>query len=164
MLYKYHSFADSQKQNWVKTIISRGQFWFSEASLVNDPFEFRCTVKLLCDIEELIPSFARVEQFCSPGTSYDAAVRKAREILLTVSRRNLQERQWELSFDLWKHMAKLYSMCCFAGVPNSILMWSHYADRHRGVCIGFEPPEGVKQCLPDHVWCRPAVREPIRTT
>jgi hypothetical protein len=29
-------------------------------------------------------------------------------------------------------------ICCFSGKPNNILMWSHYADSHRGICIKFE--------------------------
>lgn len=33
-------------------------------------------------------------------------------------------------------------MSCFSKRYDSILMWSHYADKHRGVCIEFERPDG----------------------
>lgn len=30
---------------------------------------------------------------------------------------------------------------CFSRSWNNILMWSHYGDRHKGVCLGFEVPK-----------------------
>jgi hypothetical protein len=29
-------------------------------------------------------------------------------------------------------------MCCFSEVPDSILMWSHYAKHHQGFCIEYD--------------------------
>jgi len=29
-------------------------------------------------------------------------------------------------------------ICCFSECPRSHLMWSHYADSHRGICVGFD--------------------------
>ncbi|HVO75515.1 MAG TPA: DUF2971 domain-containing protein [Ignavibacteriaceae bacterium] len=34
-----------------------------------------------------------------------------------------------------------FGVCCFSETNLSILMWSHYADNHKGVCIEFEFPE-----------------------
>lgn len=31
-------------------------------------------------------------------------------------------------------------VCCFSSVRNSVLMFSHYGDKHAGVCIGFKRP------------------------
>jgi len=31
-----------------------------------------------------------------------------------------------------------YGMACFSRLRDSILMWSHYGDRHRGICLGFD--------------------------
>lgn len=30
-----------------------------------------------------------------------------------------------------------YSITCFSGFEDEILMWSHYAQQHKGICIGF---------------------------
>jgi len=36
-----------------------------------------------------------------------------------------------------KNRQKLkYRVSCFSGIKNEILMWSHYADKHYGICIG----------------------------
>jgi hypothetical protein len=29
-------------------------------------------------------------------------------------------------------------VCCFSAVKDNILMWSHYAEKHTGICLGFE--------------------------
>lgn len=29
-------------------------------------------------------------------------------------------------------------ICCFSSAPKNILLWSHYADKHKGICIGFK--------------------------
>jgi hypothetical protein len=34
-----------------------------------------------------------------------------------------------------------WRICCFAGVHDDLLMWSHYADHHRGICLGFSVEE-----------------------
>jgi hypothetical protein len=33
---------------------------------------------------------------------------------------------------------KQMRVLCFSEINDSILMWSHYADSHKGVCLGFE--------------------------
>jgi Protein of unknown function (DUF2971) len=43
-------------------------------------------------------------------------------------------------------------LCSFSEVPNSIIMWGHYADCHRGLCIeydinGFEPDDPRRQFM-----------------
>jgi hypothetical protein len=32
-------------------------------------------------------------------------------------------------------------LLCFSRSWNNILMWSHYADRHSGICLGFDVPD-----------------------
>ena len=36
-----------------------------------------------------------------------------------------------------KHQIK-FKISCFSESPNSILMWSHYANQHQGFCIGYD--------------------------
>jgi len=38
-------------------------------------------------------------------------------------------------------VSRLFGIICFSEARDSLLMWSHYADRHRGVCIGYRPAE-----------------------
>ncbi len=35
---------------------------------------------------------------------------------------------------------KNFKICCFSTRHDDTLMWSHYADKHTGICLGFEFP------------------------
>lgn len=36
-----------------------------------------------------------------------------------------------------------FGMLCFSGDWHNPVQWSHYADKHRGVCLGFDVPDGL---------------------
>ena len=40
--------------------------------------------------------------------------------------------------DTYKSFTSQLCVCCFSRNMNEILMWSHYANNHRGVCLEFE--------------------------
>lgn len=40
--------------------------------------------------------------------------------------------------DTYKNFTTKLCACCFSKNMNEILMWSHYANNHRGVCLEFE--------------------------
>ena len=37
-----------------------------------------------------------------------------------------------------KEKKKDFKVSCFSEIPDDVLMWSHYADKHKGMCIGFD--------------------------
>ncbi len=44
-----------------------------------------------------------------------------------------------VAFRRWKRdMSTQFGMLCFSAGWDSPLLWSHYADRHRGICLGFD--------------------------
>ena len=44
-----------------------------------------------------------------------------------------------MAYDLWRaESGDKFGLLCFTEQWNDILQWSHYADRHRGVCLGFD--------------------------
>lgn len=42
---------------------------------------------------------------------------------------------WDIQAELLKQYDK--GVCCFSSTPDCSLLWSHYGDQHRGVCIGY---------------------------
>jgi Protein of unknown function (DUF2971) len=38
-------------------------------------------------------------------------------------------------------LSKKYGLICFSSKWDNPVMWSHYADRHKGVCVGFDVPD-----------------------
>ncbi|RWP54344.1 DUF2971 domain-containing protein [Mesorhizobium sp.] len=139
LLYKYRAFSSPEQQNRLFATLADESFWFPIASEVNDPFEFRCAVDFGGDLEETSHAFAWIERMLNPSFTDDQALAKARDVIARVPRPKLRERQWELSFNLWRQLASSVTLCCFAGTAVSTLMWSHYAGGHSGVAIEVEP-------------------------
>lgn len=51
-------------------------------------------------------------------------------------------------------MSENYGLLCFSRDWQNPVLWSHYADRHRGLCLGFEiPNENLRQV--NYVQSRP---------
>ncbi|WP_172605132.1 DUF2971 domain-containing protein, partial [Flavobacterium psychrophilum] len=38
-----------------------------------------------------------------------------------------------------------YKVSCFSKKNNNVLMWSHYAEKHKGICVGFDFPHKVDE-------------------
>ncbi len=52
-------------------------------------------------------------------------------------------RDWE---SMKQSMSGDYGILCFSGNWNNPVLWAHYADRHKGLCLGFDiPDELLKQ-------------------
>jgi hypothetical protein len=39
-----------------------------------------------------------------------------------------------------REWASVFGMLCFSGNWQNPVQWSHYADKHRGICLGFDVP------------------------
>jgi hypothetical protein len=137
-LYKYQACPDNDrvKMEWVRQILVDHQLFFSSRKLFNDPFD--CVV----------PSFQQI-----PGTiikrfaeeSVDRQFKKAAEVekdnLISklMSAKALEDIRKLLQDDVDKS-----GIVCFSRVRDDILMWAHYADKHKGICFEFD---GSDNCL-----------------
>lgn len=46
---------------------------------------------------------------------------------------------------IYRDLISTFSVCCFSKNMDNILMWSHYANSHRGVCLEWEVDEESSQ-------------------
>lgn len=113
ILYKYRS-LNAGSRDYALRAIGDGEIWFSSLSHFNDPFEARVSVLMDGDDD------AWRREFGSLRPSND----KIRELIP------------QLEQGIREDAGKL-GMFCMSAKPNDILMWSHYADSHRGLCLGF---------------------------
>jgi hypothetical protein len=42
---------------------------------------------------------------------------------------------------------EMYGVLCFSRSWNNILMWSHYGNRHKGMCLAFEVPDELTRIV-----------------
>lgn len=91
---------------------------------MNDPFEYRAPIEI--DLEKLkarFVDFAVTER----GLSKAEAAQESEDVEMACA-------------ELRRRMAEVFmdgGVICFSDVPDSVRMWSYYADCHRGVCIGY---------------------------
>lgn len=133
ILFKYQAFTPDALSN-----LASRQVWFSRPTRFNDPFD--CAIRidrgpiLDSDYQRLYEfgrqessNTAEFEAIYSPSAAKNLLFRKAVQAGL------------DAEFEKQKlAMRNERGVCCFSACNDSILMWSHYADSHKGFCLGFK--------------------------
>lgn len=102
------------------------ELWFSFAADFNDPFD--CRVLLDCDGDE--GDWMKLAESLPISTEEK---RKGMEYLKSISfdPKTIKEQHDKYDF-------RNLIVYCLSEIRDNILMWSHYANSHHGICIGFE--------------------------
>lgn len=131
-LYKYGRLGARSEATF-----SSDQLWFSTPLQLNDPFECRPWFTFEGTDDQVIDFLAtQVRRYDASATS-ETALARARNIL----RGGFQHDRpsWEaLRQALLEMLSNEIGLYCLAEIPDSILMWTHYADDHKGFCLAFE--------------------------
>lgn len=133
-LYKYRNTGPNTER-----IFKDGNLYFASPSGFNDPFD--CGFHVLVEgarneavtesvawslIGDRLPDLPPEEQV--------QGAKQVRERLMATRRGEFEQ----IVVDkLSKDTNELVGICCFAEVNDDILMWAHYADCHRGICLEF---------------------------
>lgn len=127
-LYKYASFIPSDKNSilYAKTIIVDSNLWLSSPLDFNDPFDCRThflTEKISVVQKERFNKLASILKNSNEEILDEKAVNSAENYAT-------------------KRVAELIlhnlGVTCFTKNPRNLLMWSHYAKHHTGICYQFE--------------------------
>jgi hypothetical protein len=108
-------------------IIKHQELYFSFAEEFNDPFDSRVVVAHFSGDE--IQWRANAERFDIPENLKREAM-KALESLKFNSEKLREAYE--------KHEFRTFIVHCMSEIRDNILMWGHYTNCHRGVCLGFE--------------------------
>ena len=131
-LYRYMTFERG------RDVLSSNQLYFSSPQGFNDPFDCRVTPSFkdpVKDLEKYARSLAR-RQF--PTLPRHERRQKLRSIRPQLRGSRFEEiyKEWE-----WKVLDQS-GILCLTEKRDDILMWSHYANGHTGVCLEFEYTPG----------------------
>lgn len=104
--------------------ISKSKIWLCQAGKFNDPFD--CAFLYNCRSKDV----------------YNHET----ECKLAIEEGSKQFKQDKKS----KSMQESIFITCFSERCDSMLMWSHYGDEHRGICVGYNLHELIKRynCFP----------------
>src|SRR5688572_5972700 len=137
-LYKYRRFDAMALR-----LLSQGEVYYSDPRQFNDPMD--CDPSIEIDVE--LDTLEKVcYQFLLGSQSKEQAIKRMNHHRYMSTEcgdfRKDQEAHDRLKWDLAVEIKRLLEaemarigVFCLAGKWDSVLMWSHYADEHRGVCI-----------------------------
>jgi hypothetical protein len=135
LLYKY-----KPNNEYTMKIFTEGKLYFPSISELNDPFEG--AIPFIFDEAELTPEniFQKM---------YDLATEEHPDFTPEQLYQFVSGNYGKGGFFDEKHLEKInketreninekIGICSLTSKNNNILMWSHYADGHKGLCIGFD--------------------------
>jgi len=142
-LYKFRaspsdssSAASDQYVRRMRQIIVDSELWLSSPTDFNDPFDTTGSfvikgtrAKRSSHIKGLVEKYAPLG--ATPAAikqAYDDLVRRTDGEILSMLRPSFEKQRDSTGV-----------ICFVEGDPRDVLMWSHYAADHKGVCLQFEP-------------------------
>lgn len=122
-LYKYRSLSDGSKE-YTLDIFRKCELYFSAPQNFNDPFD--------CKLSPIIGS---QKKFAEAMAKRQTLNYKKEDV---VSSLNANPDLLQYMKDAIENVMNRHGICCFSKKNADLLMWSHYADCHTGICLGFD--------------------------
>ncbi|MDR3693055.1 DUF2971 domain-containing protein [Mucilaginibacter sp.] len=122
-IYKY----TKVDQNFYDLLIN-AKLWFSSPEDFNDPFDNNISFRQDLNESEL-RSLMQSEDFIKKS-KFDA------ETIVTYFKKNPKE--LNNVYEPLKQLISNVGICCFSENYNNLLLWAHYSNCHRGVCLEFD--------------------------
>ncbi|MBX9615929.1 MAG: DUF2971 domain-containing protein [Caulobacteraceae bacterium] len=132
VLYKYRSLSPGARE-FTRDIIVNSRLWFAQAASFNDPFDSFPSFTLNSSPAEYEAYVRYVVDKANPLASAEERERVF-DYLVSLSPETASEMMQRAGAN---HMQNL-AVCCLSGVNDQVLMWSHYADSHAGLCLRFK--------------------------
>jgi hypothetical protein len=135
ILYKYGSWDCC----YFRRILENCLIYFPNPSKFNDPFD--CKVHLRYDLlsdEEILQSIRYYAHRKFPHFTEQDIEKEARKQAGLNQLRDPDHLKWFRDY-YEKETDKSYGIFCLTTDPTSLVMWGNYANKHRGICIGFDP-------------------------
>lgn len=117
-----------------RDMVVRSELWLSCAADFNDPFDVSAHIVARGDVETRRRRIADLVKKHDPSLTWKQREKKIAELMqrpMDVLREGFRESM--------ANLRNTMGVCSFAGSVRSILMWSHYASEHAGVCLVFRP-------------------------
>lgn len=120
-LYKYRSISSLDK------ILINNSLWFSKPEDFNDPFDCRIIHDTQNSVKEITDYLIRnnIPSFEAKKTAVEYKNNRPKELSEIITK------------TVDEQISKT-GVCCFSTVNDNILMWSHYSESHKGVCLKFD--------------------------
>lgn len=120
-LYKYYTLNE-----FTEKVIIENSIWFGSAKDFNDPFD--CQLVCLSNYEK---------NDILEYVNYNVKTNSDKKIILDQIKRNPNSFNKTVQDKISEHSNKT-GITCFTTTNSNILMWSHYTNKHQGICLKFD--------------------------
>lgn len=121
--FKYRTLEAFEK------ILENNSLWFSNPEDFNDPFDCQIVADGNNTQEELEVLIRK---------TVPTPISEAQITLLAKDAANTPGKWQNILNNSIKNIMARNGVCCFAGNESNLLMWSHYSNSHKGVCLKFD--------------------------
>ncbi len=136
--YKYRS-MDAKSMKWVERTICHNEIFFAPASTFNDPFDLRPVFSLDAPKATQKADYIRLSKKFEPHLGRKERRADVRRVLSTSLRKeNIQQTLDAIQQAHAEIITTKVGVLCVSTKRDDILMWSHYGDSHRGICLEFD--------------------------
>jgi hypothetical protein len=137
-LHRYRSLADGADK-FVKRTILENELFFAAPSSFNDPFDCYPAFDFDATVTEMVNYYIRPLRRLAPQASEIELIHEALAKVHDPVRSPLAgEMQASIQTLHAEHITKTIGVLCLSKQHDEILMWSHYANFHRGICLQFD--------------------------
>ena len=140
-LYKYRVWENA----YHKRLLTHNEIYFSSIVSFNDPFEGIIPIRYdLLSEEDILKISTRLTKRKYPWIKHKKAKNLAKRKMLKSPR--YWENYGEMTGVQYNYRIENFGIFSLTEDPHNIVMWSHYADSHKGICVGFDMQEFDKCC------------------
>lgn len=137
--YKYRSMADPCVIRRVERIVLHNEVYFAAANTFNDPFDLRPVFSLTAPKAQQVKDFERLSKKYEPGLNREQRRAQAKGVAKnSLGQKNIKTTEEAMQAELARVIAEGVGVYCVSTKRDDILMWSHYADYHKGICLEFD--------------------------
>jgi hypothetical protein len=135
-LYKYRHFDSEKDRDRVKRTIKHGEIYFPSRMELNDPFELQIAFRLNPDRSKVVAGLVASAQRAGKANRVEA-----RQIMEWQARLRALDPRVLMEHVQSQHNKRMETECfifCLCAKHDDPILWAHYADSHKGLCLGFD--------------------------
>jgi hypothetical protein len=127
ILWKYRSWGDH-----AKSMIVSSEVYFATLTELNDPLDSHWCERLPMNKRERLRF---IKHLCAKTFPDDTALQRVDHLATLIQQ--VSDLTRDSPSGLIRTVAKAdYGVLCLSEINYDFLMWSHYADHHKGICVG----------------------------
>lgn len=136
-LYKYRSMSDDVR-TYTGRIITDQELYFSHARSFNDPFDCLPAISLKATKDEFEEYLIGLFKRQSPRSTRAERMASVKAIIKDPKRNHKSTQALELLKQGLENAMNLAGVLSLSATDRHVLMWSHYANCHSGICLKFK--------------------------